>query len=202
MSLGGGAATTATPRAGGVPSLLLLAGLSAAMLVRVGVAPRDTARSPLAGAVFAALLLALAAAAGVRPSRPAIGALLAGAMGAGVLVAGPLLGVAGGARWLARPGTDGLVAWAVVVIAVAVTEEWLLRGALYGAVERLAGSGPAVVVAAIAFALLHVPLYGWGVVPLDLAVGVWLGGLRRATGGVAAPATAHALADVCGWWLR
>jgi hypothetical protein len=45
-------------------------------------------------------------------------------------------------------------------------------------------------------------MYGWTAVPLDLAVGVWLGGLRLATGGVAAPATAHALADLAYWWLR
>jgi hypothetical protein len=30
---------------------------------------------------------------------------------------------------------------------------------------------------------------------------VWLCGLRLASGGVAAPAVAHALADLATWWL-
>jgi membrane protease YdiL (CAAX protease family) len=59
----------------------------------------------------------------------------------------------------------------------------------------------AVAVPSLAFALMHVPLYGWQVVPLDLGVGVWLGGLRLATGGVAAPAMAHGLADLSTWWI-
>jgi hypothetical protein len=46
-----------------------------------------------------------------------------------------------------------------------------------------------------------VPLYGWGAVPLDLAVGVWLGGLRLVTGGWAAPAVAHTFADLAAGWL-
>ena len=50
--------------------------------------------------------------------------------------------------------------------------------------------------------LLHVPLYGWGSLPLDLAVGVFLGVLRALTGSLAAPAAAHVLADLAGWWLR
>ncbi len=53
-----------------------------------------------------------------------------------------------------------------------------------------------------AFALLHVPLYGWAALPLDLAVGLLLGGLRMVSGGWGAPAVAHTLADLAGWWLR
>ena len=59
----------------------------------------------------------------------------------------------------------------------------------------------AVAVTSLAFALIHVPLYGWHVVPLDFAVGVWLAGLRLASGGVAAPAIAHSLADLATWWM-
>ena len=58
------------------------------------------------------------------------------------------------------------------------------------------GLGPTV-----AFALLHVPLNGWHVVPLDLAVGLGLGGLRVATRSVVAPAAAHAIADLATWWV-
>jgi hypothetical protein len=56
-------------------------------------------------------------------------------------------------------------------------------------------------VSAIAFAGLHVPLYGWHVVPLDLAVGMLLATLRILTGNWCAPAVAHVLADAAGWWL-
>jgi len=48
---------------------------------------------------------------------------------------------------------------------------------------------------------MHVPLYGWHVVPLDLGVGIFLGGLRLAGGGWAGPAIAHAVADLATWWL-
>jgi len=30
----------------------------------------------------------------------------------------------------------------------------------------------------VLFALIHVPIYGWHVVPLDVGVGLWFGGLR------------------------
>jgi membrane protease YdiL (CAAX protease family) len=88
-----------------------------------------------------------------------------------------------------------------VTTMVVAGEEVLLRGALFAALERAAGPVAAVAVTAVAFALMHVPLYGWEVVPLDLGVGVWLGGLRLATGGVAAPAVAHWIADLSTWWV-
>jgi hypothetical protein len=48
---------------------------------------------------------------------------------------------------------------------------------------------------------MHVPLYGWGVVPLDFGVGFWFAGLRLTGGGVAAPTIAHVIADLSTWWL-
>ena len=48
---------------------------------------------------------------------------------------------------------------------------------------------------------MHVPFYGWHVVPLDLGVGVFLAGLRLASGSVAAPAIAHIVADLATWWV-
>jgi membrane protease YdiL (CAAX protease family) len=102
---------------------------------------------------------------------------------------------------LFHPSVAGFPLWAVVVTAVAVGEEALLRGALFNAVEEVHGIPTALIVTTIAFAILHVPLYGIGALPLDLAVGLWLGGLRVVSGGVTAPATAHVLADLAGWWL-
>ena len=107
--------------------------------------------------------------------------------------------------WLTGPdhaAGDGFVVWAIVVAIVASAEEILLRGALYDALAARAGVWTAITVGALAFALLHVPLYGWGAVPLDAAVGVWLGMLRAVSGSVTAPAVAHVLADWAGFWLR
>ena len=90
----------------------------------------------------------------------------------------------------------------VVVTALVVTaEEVMLRGALLSALDEGAGPMVAVLASSLAFALMHVPLYGWGAVPTDLAAGIWLAGLRYLTGGVAAPAVAHYLADLATWWL-
>jgi membrane protease YdiL (CAAX protease family) len=59
----------------------------------------------------------------------------------------------------------------------------------------------AVVVTAVLFAALHLPLYGVGAMPIDLCAGVFLGSLRVASGGVVAPALAHVIADVGGGWI-
>jgi membrane protease YdiL (CAAX protease family) len=176
---------------------LLLAGLGAAMALRLAAAPN----SGLGGLVFTGALLLLAAAAGWRPGR-----LQPGPAGVGLLGAAGLILIPAWRRWagdvppLAFPA-DQLLSWALVIGAVAVAEELLLRGVLFSLLEEAAGAWAAMGVTALAFALLHVPLYGWGAVPLDLAVGVWLGGLRVLTGGVTAPAVAHTVADLAGWWL-
>jgi membrane protease YdiL (CAAX protease family) len=126
----------------------------------------------------------------------------AGVLGAVVLLAPPVAVHLGAAPLrLGAPG-GGFALWAAVVTLVAVAEEVLLRGALISALLAHVRPEAAVGVAALAFAALHVPVYGWVAAPLDVAVGVWLGGLRLATGGVTAPATAHTLADLATWWLR
>ena len=101
---------------------------------------------------------------------------------------------------LGRPAAP-FVPWALITIVVASAEEGVLRGALFDRVQRLAGLAPAIALTTIVFALLHVPLYGWHVVPLDLAVGLVLAGLRLSTRGIVAPAAAHVVADLATWWL-
>ena len=123
------------------------------------------------------------------------GLALVGVMLAGAAIAGAML-VPG----LGRPAAPFLP-WALITILVASTEEALLRGRLFDAIRRLGGLPAAILLTTIAFALMHVPLYGWHVVPLDLAVGLGFAGLRLATRGVAAPAAAHAVADLATWWL-
>ena len=175
---------------------LLLLGFLAAVLLRVVVGGDDVARSESAGLLFGALLLAGAAVCRTRMplSRRAVVLGLAGV----VALCVPVL-----LSWTPRPPVvDGFARWAAVVTVVAVAEEWFLRGALYDAVSRVAGDNVAIGVGALAFGLLHLPLYGWGAVPLDLAVGVLLGELRRVSGTPAAPAVTHVGADLVAWFLR
>jgi membrane protease YdiL (CAAX protease family) len=178
----------------------LLAGLAAATFARAAANGQSTTTALAAGSGFGVALLVAAILAGWRPSWPRGRSLVLGAVGGVVLLALPLLLHPAAASAIGmRPGP--LAAWAVVTLLVATAEEVLLRGALFDAIGKGYGVSGAVVVSSLAFALMHVPLYGWTVVPLDIAAGVWLCGLRLASGGVAAPAVAHALADLATWWL-
>jgi len=180
-----------------------------AVCVRRAVAGSDPAGNPVAGALFALLLAAATVLTGSRGrgsvwsgsgGRSGARSILLGVAAAVVLCAGPLavhLNSPGGAL----PGGRFPI-WAVVVTGVALTEEAFIRGALWRAVQAWRGEFTALVVTTVAFAVLHVPFYGPAALPLDLAVGLLLGGLRWVSGGIAAPATAHVLADLAGWWLR
>jgi membrane protease YdiL (CAAX protease family) len=122
-------------------------------------------------------------------------ALIGLAVVARLAVASPLGSTAGlGPATLFAP-------WLGVTVLVALAEELVLRGVLFGALDRLGGAAVAVAVTSVTFALMHVPVYGWHVVPLDLGVGVFLGGLRLATGRWLASGIAHVVADVATWWL-
>jgi membrane protease YdiL (CAAX protease family) len=179
-----------------VRTALLLAGFLAAVVLRVVVGGAEPARSASAGLLFAGLLLWGAAAARTRV-RVTWRAVAYGLGGAAALCVPVLL------TWTPRlVPPDGFLRWALVVTVVAVAEELFLRGALYDAVRDLAGDNAAIGVGALAFGLLHLPLYGLHAVPLDVAVGVLLGELRRATGTPAAPAVTHVGADLAAWFLR
>jgi membrane protease YdiL (CAAX protease family) len=177
-----------------------LTGLGLALWLRVRVAGADGAHSVVAGAVFGVALFTVAAACGFERPKRSWRQLRWGVGGAAVLCLPPLL------HHIADPGVAAPVGllplWATVVTVVAVAEEALLRGAVYEALARWRGQHTAIAVTAVAFALLHVPVYGWTAAPLDLAVGVFLGVLRAVAGSVTAPALAHALADLASWWLR
>jgi membrane protease YdiL (CAAX protease family) len=178
---------------------LLLIAFVVAVGLRVVLGRSDVAADVPAALVFAVALLVVALAAGTRVpvSRRAVVLGLAGL----ALVCAP---VALQHVLTAKPvyGTQGFAGWAAAVVVVATAEEIFLRGALYDATERVWGAAAAIGLGAVCFALLHVPLYGWHVLPLDLAVGIVLGGLRQGAGTAAAPAITHVGADFVGWFLR
>jgi membrane protease YdiL (CAAX protease family) len=163
------------------------------------------------GLGFGVALLAVGLAGGWRPRltapRPAVAVgapLVLGLVGGAILVGFALVGRGSGLAdagilEVGRPSV--FLPWAVVTGLVASAEEIVLRGALFDRLSRAAGVGLAVLVTSFIFALMHVPTYGWAVVPLDIGVGIWLAGLRILSGGIAAPAVAHFVADLATWWL-
>ena len=199
-----GDATSELVRAGARPPARvtgLLAALGVASALRALLGGAEPAASAGAAAAFAAMLMTTALAAGWRPGATAARPSLLGA-GAGITLAAvwvaarpPALGVAH------LHVTSALVWWTPLVVAVAIAEEALIRGALFDAAQHWLGGALALTLTSVAFALLHVPLYGAAALPIDLAIGAVLGGLRLLTGGVAAPAVAHALADLADGWL-
>lgn len=128
----------------------------------------------------------------LRSMANALVALAAGVAAFALAIA--LLQAAGGSteagRW--SPPTTAAVAASLVA---AVAEEALFRRLAYGLLLP-AGVGIAVAGCAVLFAMVHVPLYGWAVFPIDLAAGLVLGWQRWATGGWAVPAITHAAANV------
>jgi membrane protease YdiL (CAAX protease family) len=80
-------------------------------------------------------------------------------------------------------------------VVAAVSEEAFFRRFLYGALLPF-GAPAAVLLSALAFALVHVPLYGGAVFWVDLGAGLLLGWQRWATRSWAAPAATHALANL------
>ena len=152
------------------------------------------------GLLFGLALLLVAGLGGLRPALPPRQALTVGLIGGLGLVAVTLL-----VRWPAQALPLGHAApflpWVGVTALVATSEELLLRGALWRWAAASGGDVVALIVTSALFALIHVPIYGVSVVPLDLGVGLFFGGLRLWSGGPAAPALAHVLADAATWWL-
>lgn len=90
--------------------------------------------------------------------------------------------------------------WAAIAAVVATLEETAIRGVLYRSWREEAGPVAAIVAGAIVFALIHLPRYGYAAMPLDLAVGFALGGLRALTGRVLPCVIAHTIADWGAWF--
>jgi len=77
----------------------------------------------------------------------------------------------------------------------AVAEELFFRRLTYGGLLRF-GAAAAIVGSALAFALVHVPIYGPAAIPVDLGAGLVFSWQRWASGGWAAPAATHVFANL------
>jgi membrane protease YdiL (CAAX protease family) len=148
--------------------------------------------SPAPRLSLAALYLVLLVAGVVlRPRRgrlrPTGGAVPALAVGLSAFALGRV--VVGG-----RPPVWVADAVALDVFA-AVAEEAFFRRFVYDALlpagDAIAGAG-----SALLFALVHVAVYGWWVVPLDVAAGLVLSWQRSYTRSWGVPAITHAAANV------
>jgi membrane protease YdiL (CAAX protease family) len=180
------------------PALIGL-GLTLVVAARWAATVAFVADPVVIGLVFGSALLSLGLAGGWRVGVPRVSSVAPGLAGAAVLVA---------IAALPRVGADphptlavALAPWAVATVLVATAEEAVLRGALFDTLTEHGGPVAAVLLTSAAFALMHVPLYGWHVVPLDVGVGLLFAGLRLLSGGIGAPVLAHAMADLATYWL-
>jgi membrane protease YdiL (CAAX protease family) len=151
-----------------------------------------------------------------RPLFPTTGALLAlfaallavgvawptaRAAAAHPLAVVAVFGVGVGAFALGRLAGGGLAPGPLAVRLIvlnslaAVAEEAFFRRFVYGLLQPH-GAAVAVAGSAILFAFVHVSVYGFWVLPVDLAAGVLLGWQRSASGTWAVPALTHVLANV------
>ncbi len=113
---------------------------------------------------------------------------------AAILMAGAVAFTA--VRWgWAMPQYPFTVWAAGASVIAAVAQEAFFRRALYGRLEAL-GPAVAVVVTAVAFGLVHVPVHGWEVLPVDVAAGLVFGWQRWASGTWTVPAVTHAFANL------
>lgn len=174
---------------------LLLSGFAASLTLRVSLGGRGVAYSWPAGITFATCLILLSLAAKTKTIFNYKAAIVGVIYGSFLLIPAVLAN-----QHNARP-VGNYAAWSIVVSFVALAEEFFLRGALFDVIKKLHSESSAILVAAFIFALLHVPLYGWHVVPLDFFVGMYLGAARSFSGTWVASGIAHSLADLAGWWL-
>lgn len=83
----------------------------------------------------------------------------------------------------------------VANLVAAVAEEAFFRRFVYGWLAAR-GEGFAIIGAAALFALIHVPIYGFGVLPIDFAAGLLLGWQRRESGTWTSSAVTHIVANI------
>jgi membrane protease YdiL (CAAX protease family) len=175
------------PSGGGRFLPIAVAALAGALLLARSVVTGSVARpEALLTLMYAAVLAgSIAVPLSREPRRGAWPATIVGtaAVVASMLVTGP-------------PAPMRLAALALPLNAfAAVSEEALFRRLLYGRLERF-GAPIAIGATAVAFAAIHLPLYGAVSLPLDLGAGLLFSWQRFASGTWAAPAATHVAANV------
>ena len=183
-------ARLAAPRRAALVTSLVLG----AALLRAALLPLGDLLSTL---VFAACLLGITWAENSNPA-PQQGLLRTKGVLLGFLVGAALVLPSVSGHITGRP-IDAFWGWAAMAAVVATLEETAIRGALYRRWLEEVGPVAAIGIGAAVFALIHLPRYGFSAMPLDLAVGVALGGLRAVTGRVLPCAIAHTIADWGAW---
>ena len=192
------APTRAVDRTAPAAWILVVAGL-AVMLVRPQLVALTGSSRVLALAAVYTALLAGCLLVPIAPDRdrpglsPWAGIQIGlGAVGHAALVSGPVVRMP-------------FAAWALAAIPLsllaAVAEEALFRRVAYGWLARW-GVLVAIIGSAVLFAVVHVPLYGTAVLPVDLGAGLLLGWQRWATGTWTVPAVTHAAANVLATVMR
>lgn len=186
------------PRAEAVPHAptraAAIAGLAAGVLGAVSLGLRPVGWGGVASTVAVGLVAMAAAPSQTRV--PEASGWVRSPSPAGVLAVG-LLAVAA-ARVVGAPLPGPATAVGVgASLAAAVAEEALFRGVLQGALQGLrAGPVLAIGLPAALFALVHVPGYGPGSLPVNLAAGLLLGWQRHAAGSWTVPAATHGVANL------
>jgi hypothetical protein len=166
---------------------LILAGGITLLLARPALA--DGSAGP---ALLATCYLGIGAAALVvreaSPTSPTVGRLPVLLLGLAAIVV---------VAWVVGPWPPLRLGWmgAPAGVLAAIAEEALFRRLAYARLLRF-GAEVAVVGTALAFALLHVPLYGIDVLPVDLGAGLLLSWQRWASGTWTVPAATHAAAEL------
>jgi membrane protease YdiL (CAAX protease family) len=141
-------------------------------------------------ALFAVLLLLGATWPLDSETCPSAGvALFALAAGLGAFGVGKILAGGSGAS---LPSNAGYLA---AITFAALAEEIFFRRFVY-AVLRPGGAALAVAGSSVLFAIAHVTVYGWWVLPLDLAAGLILSWQRWASGTWTVPAITHVAANL------
>ena len=169
---------------------LVLAGAGVALLA---------ARLPLltlpAGArvtAFALLVGAIGAASWLAPVQSAT----VGRMPRSVVLATGFAAVLLASGVAGRPPGLPVGTWTLpLAIGAAVAEELLFRRLAYAALARRS-EVLAVIVTAVAFALIHLPLYGMAALPVDIGAGLLLSWQRWASGSWTVPAATHVAANL------
>ncbi len=177
----------------------LVAAVGCAALGRALLGGTAPAGSVPGAVLFLVTLAAVVVLAGIELTPVPWGGVAAGLVAGAALVALSLVGVTVMVGPRAPAAT--LAWWVPLVSLVAALEELVFRGVLFEMVRDRSGATVALAVTTVLFALIHVPLYGIGALPIDVCVGVFLGCLRIATKGVTAPLVAHVVADLATGWV-